>query len=168
MWGWERTSPPTTRPSNLRSLPGGGPSKERPSSTILLRPSRDVGRGRSGSPCWWGKGRSPVPCGNSLLPRRSWLGRRPSCRGGRCIGLWGGSGGVFSRAGLTVEVLLLSFFGAVELGGSSVLALTVFSGFEAVEDDESFFLVTAASPVFFFTLSLLALTTSVFTLAFSF
>lgn len=56
----------------------------------------------------------------------------------------------------------------MELGASSVLALTVFSGFAAVEDDESFFLVTAASPVFFFTLSLFALTTSVFTLALSF
>lgn len=56
----------------------------------------------------------------------------------------------------------------MELGVSSVLALTVFSGFAAVEDDESFFLVTAASTVFFFTLSLFALTTSVFTLAFSF
>lgn len=82
-------------------------------------------------------------------------------------GLWGGSGGVFSRAGLTAEVLLLSFFGAVELGASSILALTIFSGFEAADDDESF-LVTAVSPLFFFTLSLFALTTSVFTLAFSF
>lgn len=56
----------------------------------------------------------------------------------------------------------------MELGGSSVLAFTGFTGFEAVEDDESFLVVTVASPVFFFNLSLFTLTTSVFTLAFIF
>lgn len=59
-------------------------------------------------------------------------------------------------------VLLLSFFGT-----SSVLDLVVFSGLAAVEEDESF-LLAVPSPVFFFALSLFALTSSVFTFAFGF
>lgn len=76
-----------------------------------------------------------------------------------------------SRAGLAVELLLLSFFGAVELNVSSGFALMVFNGLateEEEEDEDSFFLITPTSPVFFFTLSLFAFTPSVFTLAFTF
>lgn len=75
------------------------------------------------------------------------------------------------RAGLTVELLPLSFLGAAELKVSSGLALMVFSGLateEEEEDEESFFLIAPASPVFFFTLSLFAFTASVFTLALTF
>lgn len=83
--------------------------------------------------------------------------------------LWEGSGGVLSRAGLTPELLLFSFLGVVELGASSGLALLVFSGGLATEEDEeSFFLVTTGSPVFFFALSVFAFTPSVLTLAFTF
>lgn len=70
-----------------------------------------------------------------------------------------------------MELLLLSFFGAVELNDSSGLGLTVFSGLATEEDDDeedSFFLIAPTSPVFFFTLSLFAFTPSVLTLAFTF
>lgn len=69
-----------------------------------------------------------------------------------------------------MELLLFSFLGVVELGASSGLALVVFNGFAIEEDEEedSFFLGTTASPVFFFTLSLLTFTASVFTLALTF
>lgn len=80
--------------------------------------------------------------------------------------LWEDSGGVLSSAGLPEELLLFSFLGAVELGASSGLDLMVFNGF--VAEEESFFLVTTPSPVFFFTFSLLAFTPSVLTLAFTF
>lgn len=91
--------------------------------------------------------------------------------------LWEDSGGVLSGAGLTVELLPFSFFGVVEVGGSSVLGLTVFNGLATEEEEveveaevevESFFLVTTPSPVFFFTLSLFTFTLSVLTLAFTF
>lgn len=84
--------------------------------------------------------------------------------------VWEDSGGVFSRGGLTAELLPLSFLGVVELGASSGLVLRVFDGLATEgEDEESFFLVTtAASPVFFFTLSVFAFTGSVFTLGFTF
>ncbi len=66
-------------------------------------------------------------------------------------------------------LLLFSFLGVVELGASSGLALMVFNGLVTEdEDDESFFLVTTPSPVFFFTLSFFTFTPSVLTLAFTF
>lgn len=75
-----------------------------------------------------------------------------------------------SRAGLTAELLLFSFFGVVELKLSSGLGLLVFTGLatEEEEDEESLFLTTTPSPVFFFTFSLFTFTASVFTLAFGF
>lgn len=54
------------------------------------------------------------------------------------------------------------------MGASSGLALMVFTGLATEEHEESFFLVTTPSPVFFFTLSLFTLTLSVLTLAFTF
>lgn len=70
--------------------------------------------------------------------------------------------------GLTPELLPLSFFGVVELGASSGLALVVFNGLMTEGDEESFFLVTSPSTVFFFTLSLFNFTISVFAFAFTF
>lgn len=79
------------------------------------------------------------------------------------------SGGVLSRTVLPVELLLLSLFGAAALEGSSGLGLVVLEGLETEDDEEdSFFLVTATSPVFFFTLSPLTFDPSVFTLTFTF
>lgn len=67
-------------------------------------------------------------------------------------------------------LLGFSFLDRDELMVSSGLLLTVFTGLAAEEEDEeeSLFLATSASPVFFFTLSLLVFTPSVFTLAFTF
>lgn len=71
-----------------------------------------------------------------------------------------------------MEVWGLSFLSAAEFSASSALSLLVFNGLETVDEEEeevveSFFLVTA-SPVFFFTLSLLTLVPSAFALTFTF
>lgn len=61
----------------------------------------------------------------------------------------------------------MSFLGVVELGPSSGF-LMVLAGLESDDDEDSFFLVTTPSPVFFLTLSLFDFTPSVFTRAFTF
>lgn len=80
------------------------------------------------------------------------------------------TGGVLSRAVLTVELFPLSFFRAAELWASSGLGLVVFKGLgtEEEEDEDSFFLVRTPSPVFFFTLSPFTFVPSVFALTFTF
>lgn len=79
------------------------------------------------------------------------------------------SGGVLSKAGLIEELVPFSFFRVFELGVSSGLVLMLFNGLATEEEDEdSLFLDTTPSPVFFFTLSLFTFTPSVLTLAFTF
>lgn len=77
------------------------------------------------------------------------------------------SGGVLRRAGLTAEVLPLSFFRVVELGPSSGLVLVAFDVLET-DDEDSFFLVSTPSPTFFFTFSPFAFAPSVFPLTLTF